>query len=304
MILTALEKGQNSPLMMPVATAHDVCWRFFQMVRSPDGEAPLSAYRATVDIFVEIGNLMFLIAPAPYTGIAVPRAAPKRWGFVYEPMSDRNPGTEPHYLKISKYLFQEVILVRTHYSDDMRNPKVCPWVTDKTYRLSWDQLMSYRHPVECQDDDYCWDEVSVVAIASEESLKESNRRGVPAALVLACSHLRSKMSMLVRSSLAEAQRRSPTTEVSSPQGRSEMGQTAEDGSTLRSSGSDHRVDRLLESGSSSGGCHNGEPELFSEELRSRSAAYARSLASADGPRYCRSTGSYRRHHWGDCSASR
>ena len=32
MILTALEKGQNSPLMMPVATAHDVCWRFFQMV--------------------------------------------------------------------------------------------------------------------------------------------------------------------------------------------------------------------------------------------------------------------------------
>ena len=33
----------------------------------------------------------------------------------------------------------------------------------------------------------------------------------------------------------------------------------------RSSDSDHRVDRLLESGSSSGGCHNGEPELFSEE---------------------------------------
>ena len=70
------------------------------MVRAPDGHAPISAYRAPVDIFVEIGGIMFLTPPAPCNGIAVPVAAPDVWGNVLEPVSGRDPGTEPHYLNV------------------------------------------------------------------------------------------------------------------------------------------------------------------------------------------------------------
>ena len=127
--MAALAKAQNASQIMPPSTANDVCWRYYKMVWAPDGEAPVSAYRATVDIFVEIGGIMFLAPPAPCNGIAVPRATPDRWGYVFEPISDRDPGAEPHYLKISKYMFHEMVFVRTHYVDNMMSKRICPWVT-------------------------------------------------------------------------------------------------------------------------------------------------------------------------------
>ena len=69
---------------------------------------------------------MILIPPAPYYGLPIPKARPGKWGYVYEPIDGKSPGTKPHVLKVSAYQFQEVIFIKGHYTE---SPKACPWVT-------------------------------------------------------------------------------------------------------------------------------------------------------------------------------
>ena len=193
-----------------------------------DGQQPLSAYREPVDIFVKVGHLMILIAPAPYLGVPIHIAQPGEWGLVYEPIDDKFPGTKPHVLKVSKYMFQEVIFVRNLFTN---TPHASPWMTDKELRLDWDALMSYRHAVVHPEDLY--DVVSVMNVVPEDNLRRGRQDGVPEQLVILSSYLLIRMSELRGQLMALVPQPSPRTEIAT---RPEPDREADEESEQTSSG--------------------------------------------------------------------
>ena len=58
------EKARDSAQLMSPAVANDVEWEYFRMAQVSDGQPPVSAYRAGVDIFVRSLGMMILVPPS------------------------------------------------------------------------------------------------------------------------------------------------------------------------------------------------------------------------------------------------
>ena len=118
-------------------------------------------------------------------------------------------------------------MIRNLFVTNMSNVKTNACMTDKTLRLSWDGLMSYRHAIACDDLEQCYDVVGVIDVVPEDNLKRERRRGVPEGLVILSGYLLVRMSVLASNILALVPRPSPMLEIT-PQHVSEP--TAEEDS--------------------------------------------------------------------------